>query len=543
MNRRLIEKADVLLSKEKGTILKDPGGKISICLVYPNTYHVGMSNLGFQGLYGILNRRDDVVCERAFLPEKSDMDEYRRTDTPVFSLETKRPLNVFNIVAFSLSFENDYPNIFKILALSKIPFKASERTEFDPLVIAGGVAVSFNPEPLALALNLIFIGEAEESLMEFIDMYNSAGSRASVSNKAMELAGVYVPSAYETCYDQSGHISGRLVQSGYPDSIRKRTVKDLSLTPFNTSVITTETEFSDMYLVEVMRGCPWKCRFCLVGNFFGPMRMKDVGQISDEVEAGKQIAEKIGIIGPSLSDYPHISDILCIDGVRFSITSLRASSRSAELVGFLKGLKSVAIAPEAGTERLRKVINKQVTESDILSTADLLFGVGIENIRLYFMIGLPTEQNEDIQGIIDLSIKIRALSRTSGIVLSISTFVPKPFTPFQWHVMEGLDSIKLKIRYIKKALEPKGIKVFHDVPKYAYMQGLFSLGDRRILPVIERMAETDDFRRACDETRINPDFYLFRKKGIDEILPWDFIDIGVPKERLWQEYAKAAINS
>ena len=539
MNRKLVENADALLAKEKGTVFKDPGGKISFCLVYPNTYHVGMSNLGFQGLYGLLNRREDVVCERAFLPDDADIAEYRRTATPVFSLENKRPLTSFDIVAFSLSFENDYPNIFRILSLSKIPFRTDGRGDYHPLIIAGGVAVSFNPEPVALALDLVFIGEAEEAVGEFIELYKQAGDKDGVRRKALQLEGVYVPSEYEIAYLEDGTILRRTAKEGAPGCIQKRTVKDLSLAPLNTSVITAETEFSGMYLVEIMRGCPWNCRFCLVGNFFGPLRKKGVPQIREEIEEGKKVSEKIGIIGPSLSDYPNIGEILCIEGVQFSITSLRASGRSAELIGLLKGHKSVSIAPEAGTERLRSVINKQVTEQDIVTTAGLLFDCGIDTLRLYFMIGLPTETEEDIEGIIDLVGKVRALSKKTGIVLSVSTFVPKPFTPFQWHPMERLDSAKKKIRQIKKSLEPKGIKVFHDVPKYAHMQGLFSLGDRRIFPVIERMVETDDWRTACAEAGIDPDFYVFRKKLFDETLPWDFIDIGVPKEKIWEEYSKA----
>lgn len=539
MNRKLVENADALLAKEKGTVFKDPGGKISFCLVYPNTYHVGMSNLGFQGLYGLLNRREDVVCERAFLPDDADIAEYRRTATPVFSLENKRPLTSFDIVAFSLSFENDYPNIFRILSLSKIPFRTDGRGDYHPLIIAGGVAVSFNPEPVALALDLVFIGEAEEAVGEFIELYKQAGDKDGVRRKALQLEGVYVPSEYEITYLEDGTILRRTAKEGAPGCIQKRTVKDLSLAPLNTSVITAETEFSGMYLVEIMRGCPWNCRFCLVGNFFGPLRKKGVPQVREEIEEGKKVSDKIGIIGPSLSDYPNIGEILCIEGVQFSITSLRASGRSAELIGLLKGHKSVSIAPEAGTERLRSVINKQVTEQDIVTTAGLLFDCGIETLRLYFMIGLPTETEEDIEGIIDLVGKVRALSKKTGIVLSVSTFVPKPFTPFQWHPMERLDSAKKKIRQIKKSLEPKGIKVFHDVPKYAHMQGLFSLGDRRIFPVIERMVETDDWRTACAEAGIDPDFYVFRKKLFDETLPWDFIDIGVPKEKIWEEYSKA----
>jgi radical SAM superfamily enzyme YgiQ (UPF0313 family) len=539
MNRKLIEKADLLLAKEKGTVFKDPGGKISVCLVYPNTYHVGMSNLGYQGIYGLLNRRDDVVCERAFLPVDADIIEYRRTGTPVFSLESKKPLNSFDMVAFSLSFENDYPNVLRILKLSKIPFRSTGRSDYHPLVIAGGVCVSFNPEPIAPAFDAIFIGEAEESLVEFIEMYKLAVGRKDFKTKAVQIDGVYVPSAYEISYREDGRIACRTANNDQPDVVRRRYIKDLSLAPLNTTVITNETEFSGMYLIEIMRGCPWNCRFCLVGNFFGPLRKKRIGQVREEIGEGKKVAVKIGIIGPSLSDYPRIQEILCIEGVRFSITSLRASNRSAELIGFLKGHKSVSIAPEAGTERLRNVINKQVTEQDILTTAGLLFESEIETLRLYFMIGLPTETDVDISGIIELAKKVRALSNQGGIVLSVSTFVPKPFTPFQWNPMERLDPIKRKIRQIKKSLETKGIKVFHDVPKFAHMQGLFSLGDRRVFPVIERMVETDDYRKSCADEGIDLDYYVFRKKGFDEVLPWDFINIGVSKDRLWEEYGKA----
>ena len=538
MNRKLIEKADSILAGEKGTVFKDPGGKISVCLVYPNTYHVGMSNLGFQGIYGLLNSRNDVVCERAFLPDDADIGEYRRTATPVFSLESKKPLNNFDIVAFSLSFENDYPNALRILSLSNIPFKAGERGDYMPLIVAGGVCVSFNPEPMAPALDIIFIGEAEESLKEFMDICKRTRSRSDVLARAAQISGVYVPSAYEVNYGDGGKIS-RTAKHGAPEIVRKRYIKDLSLTSLSTTVLTSQTEFSGMHLIEIMRGCPWSCRFCLVGNFFNPPRKKDIEQVTKEVEDGKRVAEKIGIIGPSLSDYPRISEVLCMEGVQFSITSLRASSRSAELVALLKGHKSVSIAPEAGTDRLRKVINKQVTEQDILTTARLLFETGIETLRLYFMIGLPAETDEDIAGIVELAKKIRSLDNRPGIVLSISTFIPKPFTPFQWHPMERLDPVKRKIRLIKKSLETKGIKVFHDVPKYAHMQGLFSLGDQRIFPVIERMVETDDYRKACADEGIDMAYYIFRQRPLDETLPWDFIDIGVAKEKIWVEYLKA----
>jgi radical SAM superfamily enzyme YgiQ (UPF0313 family) len=543
VNRKLIEKVDAFLSKERGTIFKDPGGKINICLVYPNTYHVGMSNLGFQGIYGLLNKRDDVVCERAFLPDERDIEEYIRTETPIFSYESKRPLNRFDVVAFSISFENDYPNILKILDIAKIPFSSSERNEYHPLLIAGGVCCFFNPEPIAPIFDVIFIGEAEESLNEFIDIYSriqNTEDRRQIKESAMAIEGIYVPEFYQTDYDNDGTILKRVPINNAPEKIKRRYIKDLSISPVTTTIITPEAEFSEMYLVEAMRGCPWKCRFCLVGHIYTPTRKKDLDTITVEIERAKEITPKIGLIGPSLTDYAHIKDVLCIEGVDFSITSLRASERSAELVELLKGRKSVSIAPEAGTERMRRVVNKKITEKDILDTSKLILNAGIENLRLYFIIGLPTETDEDVSGIIEIVKKVRRISNRGNIILSVSAFVPKPFTPFQWHPMERLDSVKEKLKFIKNALrDEKGVKVFHDVPKYAHMQGLFSMGDRRVFNVLKAMVKTDDYRSACSQAGVDMDFYIFRKKDFNENLPWDFIDTGISKEKLWNEYMEA----
>ncbi|MCL4491935.1 MAG: radical SAM protein [Nitrospirae bacterium] len=557
MNRKLVEKVKALLSKEKGTIFKDPGGRISICLVYPNTYHVGMSNLGFQGIYGLLNKRDDVVCERAFLPDDSDIEVYRRTNTPVFSIESGRPIDRFDIVAFSVSFENDYPNILKILDLAKIPPIPSKRNEYHPLLIAGGVCLSFNPEPIAPAFDVVFVGEAEESLNEFLDMYRDRLKiplnppllkgdvreitfKNEIKREAVYLEGVYVPEFYSIRYDADGKIIERVAENNAPDVIKRRYLKDLSASPITTAIVTPESEFSGMYLIEAMRGCPWNCRFCLVGHIYDPPRKKSLESIRAEIASAKKVASRIGVVGPSLTDYPHIKDILCIDDVAFSITSLRASEKSAELVGLLKGHKSVSIAPEAGTERMRKIINKRITGKDILDTAKLILDAGIENLRLYFMIGLPAETTEDIAGIVELVKKVRGLAVRSSIILSISAFVPKPFTPFQWRSMEPLDSVKEKLHFIKKALRNlKGVKVFHDVPKYARMQGMFSVGDRRIFSVLELMADTDDWGKACSAAGVDRDFYIFRNKDFGELLPWDFIDTGISKQKLWDEYTGA----
>ncbi|OGW36350.1 MAG: hypothetical protein A2Y97_05995 [Nitrospirae bacterium RBG_13_39_12] len=542
MSRRLKEKIDSLLSKEKGTVHKDPGGRVNIALVYPNTYHVGMSNLGFQGIYGFLNNMRDVVCERVFLPEDKDVGEYVRTHTKLFSMESKRPLDRFDIVAFSVSFENDYPNIAKIFELSGLPLRSSGRDYGYPLIIMGGVCAFFNPEPVADFFDIIFIGEADEMLAEFLNCYKSSGNRAEVFNNSLNIKGLYIPCFYSLSYDAEGKIVERRKTEDAPENIKKRHLKDISESKIRTSIITSETEFTEMVLIEAMRGCPWNCRFCVACKIYNPPRKKNLQAVKNEIQMALSGTKRIGLIGPSLSDYPYVKDVLKIPGVYFSITSLRASAKSAELVSLMKGHRSVSIAPEAGTVRLRKVINKRITEEDILETSELLFAEGIETLRLYFMVGLPTETREDIKGIVDLVKKIRDITAKGNITLSISTFVPKPFTPFQWHSMEKPFEIKERLKVIKKGLlSIKGIKVFHDVPKFAYMQGVFSMGDRRVSEIIEAMSGIQEWMKAAEAAGIDKDFYIFRKKEFNEILPWDFIDMGISKQKLWDEYQEALL--
>ncbi len=536
----MIEKADQLLAKEKGTIYKDPGGKISIALVYPNTYSVGMSNLGFQGIYGLLNSFGDIVCERVFLPDETDLEEQEQKGFEPFTLESRRTLARFDIIAFSVSFENDYPHILKILRLARIPARSADRGEGYPLVIMGGVCAFYNPEPLADFFDVCFIGEAEEMLPRFLDICRSARTRAELFQKASGIEGLYVPRFYEVAYDAgAGRITRRTATGGVSEVIRKQTVADISSSVIKPVIMTPEAEFSDMYLLETMRGCVWSCRFCVAGHIYRPARRKSLDALKGEIAGALQGAGRVGLIGPSLSDYPHVEEVLAIEGVDFSITSLRASPRTGRIVGLMQGHKSVSIAPEAGTERLRRVINKKITEDDILETSRMILTGGIETLRLYFMVGLPTETRDDITGIVDLVKKIRELSRKGFLTLSLSTFVPKPFTPFQWHPMESAREVKERLRMVKKGLsQVKGVRVFHDVPKYAYIQGLLALGDRRVSAVVEELAY-GSAPSGWASSMPDRDFYIFRAKGYDEILPWDFIDAGVPKEKLWQEYAEA----
>ena len=542
-SKRIMEKIGSLLSKEEGTVYKDPGGKVTVCLVYPNTYHIGMSNLGFQGIYTLLNRSPDIVCERAFLPDQEDMSEHIRTGTEILSLESKRPLNRFDIIAFSVSFENDYPHILTILRMAKLPVRAKERKESHPLVIMGGVCSFFNPEPVAEFFDLCVIGEAEEVLPELMEAHRASKNREDLYEKAKGIEGIYLPKFYRLHYLPGGRISKREAWGNAPVMIKRRFVKDISRCRLRPSIITPETEFSRMYLMEAMRGCPWNCRFCVAGSVYKPVRKKEVGTLKEDIKEASSMTGRIGLIAPSLTDYPHTKDVLSIEGVDFSITSLRASQKSAELIPFLRGNRSVSIAPEAGTERLRAVIDKKITEENILETSRRILSEGLESLRLYFMVGLPTEDQRDIEGIVSLVKNIRRTSHKGNIVLTLSTFVPKPFTPFQWHPMERMETVKNRLKSVKKELIAlKGVKVFHDVPKYAYMQGLFSRGDRRISQVLEGMEDTEDWRKACVNKGINAEFYLFRQRDLHEMLPWDFIDNYVTKEKLWTEYEKALGN-
>ncbi len=554
MSRRLRDKIDALLAAEKGAVYKPAGAPLSVALAYPNTYHVGMSNLGMHQIYSILNRRDDTVCERVFLPDDEDIGEFGTGRERLFALESRRPVGGFDILAFSVSFEQDYLNVLEMLHLAGVPLAAAERTGDDPLVVLGGICSFFNPEPLAEFFDAVIVGEGEEVVSEFIDAFRAAAGkdRRELLLALCRVPGVYVPGLYDVLYHVDGTVAGRRSREpSAPDRIVKRAARDIDTLPAATAIVTPDTEFSSMHLAEVTRGCGRHCRFCMAGYIYLPPRHLSAERGREQARKADGLCGRIGLVGSALSDYPAIEELCAAVQGSLSVSSLRADSLSGTLVKRLaaSGHRTISIAPEAGSERLRRVVNKGVTEDDILRAADLIFGAGIPNLKLYFIIGLPTETDEDIGAIVALAAKVHDVqlrhARTAGrigrITVSANSFIPKPFTPFQWEPMEGVESLKRKMRFLDKDLKRIGnVNIIHDLPKWEYFQALLSRGDRRVGMLLRRTHEREgDWRAAARELGMDLDFYVARRRGLDEVLPWDFIDIGVRKEYLKNEYRRA----
>ena len=555
---KLVQKARQILEKEKGTVRKSWGGKFSICLVYPNSYHVGMSNLGFQTLYHLLNLEEDIVCERAFLPDPRDLPEYQQTRTPLFSLESQKPLSEFDILAFSLSFENDFLNVLSILELARVPVESRYRGKGHPLVIAGGVSVFLNPEPLNQFFDLFILGEAEEVITEFLEAYrlhfSGRQKKDDLLKKLVGIDGVYIPKFFQVTYQEDGRIRTMDPKPGFPPKVKRRWVREIDHFSTQSSLFTPDTELKGMALVEVNRGCPRGCRFCAACFVYHPFRSRSLPVLQSLSKEGLTEERRIGLTGTAVSDYPHLiplcENILLKRG-RISLASLRVDAISDPLAECLREseIQSVSIAPEAGTERLRKVLRKGYTDEEILKSIDILVEHGLLQIKCYFLIGLPSETDEDVKGILDLAkqIRHRILARRKGekgkwnIVLSVNPFVPKPATPFQWLPLEEVNELKRKLKLIQRGLKgERGIEMIYDLPKWAYVQALLSRGDRKVGKILMAAHQCQgDWSRALRETNFNPDFYVHRWRDLDEIFPWDFIDQGVSKEVLRKEYVKA----
>lgn len=524
---------------------KEHGGRLRVCLVYPNRYGLGMANLGFQAVYGLLNDIDNCVCERAFLPEKEDLSEYERTGSQLFSFETQTPLREFDLIAFSAPFEDDYFNIPVILKLSGVQARSAERN--GPLVAAGGVAVGLNPEPLALFMDFFLVGDAEGAAGPVIDRLmdcRSKGLGKQETLKALDaIDWVYVPSFYEFEYDGI-HISSVKALDGAKKTVKASKARDLDQFPVPQSFVYTPlTELPDTYCVEAERGCPRGCRFCAAGFLYLPPRMRDEKKVAEAVSAGIRRAGKVGLVGTAVSEYPGIKEVLkrgIEEGGTITLSSLRLDELDSEFLALLKeaGYRTITLAPEAGTARMRDIVNKGITEDEIMESVRLIAEAGFTRLKLYFLVGLPEETDDDALGIAVLTKKIREAFRKGGeIILSVNPFVPKPFTPFQWHRFEDAAIVDRRLKMIKRELAKTGVKVTEMSAKEAFMQAFLARADRRAAELIEKASESG-WKRAMKGMEAFIEESVYSVRGKEEILPWDIIDHGVKKGYFWKEFQK-----
>jgi radical SAM superfamily enzyme YgiQ (UPF0313 family) len=516
------------LSHEEGTISKDWGGRLPIALIYPNSYYLGMSNLGLHTLYRLFNSYDEVVGERAFW-ERENRDKKLAT----LSLESQRPLSDFAVLTFSVSYELDYFNVASILKASGIPLFAAERDERHPLVMAGGPCITANPMPLTPFFDCLGIGEAEPILPTMMPVLLEGidGKRDELLKELASLPGVYVPQ--------------------HPEKpVVRQWAANLDDFPVTSAILTPDTELGDLYLIEVERGCNWSCRFCLVSTAFKPTRFRSVANLIEQAKHGLKYRKRLGLVGPAVSDHPQLEELLVglrQMGAEFSISSLRVSHLSEKALTEITrgGARTITLAPEAGSERLRQVIKKGICEDDILGVIDKLAEQKIKQLKLYFMIGLPSETDEDIEEIIKLSLKCKNIidqkQRGTRLTLNVAPFVPKAGTPFQRLPMAPLPTLKCRLSLLKSSLAPKGIRLKSESPAWSQIQGVLARGDTRVAEVLANTEEVSlsGWRRAVEQCHLDTDFYAHQRWDASQRLPWAVIDSGTKAEYLESELSKA----
>jgi len=524
-----IRKARQRLSREQGTTIKDWGGRIPIALIYPNSYYVGMSNLGLHAIYSLLNSYNEVVCERVFWER-----ENRNKRLPALSLESQRPLSDFAVLVFSISYELDYFNVAQILKASGIPLYAADRDERHPLVITGGPCIIANPLPLSPFFDCLCIGEAEAILPTMLPILAEGitGKRDELLKSLASLPGVYVPQCY----------------SGTP--VVRQWAKNLDDFPVTSIILTPDTELGDLYLIEVERGCTWGCRFCLVSNAFRPMRFRSIDKLIVQAKAGLKYRKRLGLVGAAVPDHPQIEELLVKlrqMGAELSISSLRMKPLSRIVLREMaKGrARTIALAPEAGSQRLRQVIKKGISEDDILESMDKIAEQGIKQLKLYFMIGLPSEADADIEEMVNLTLKCKSIldKQQTGcrIVLNIAPFVPKAGTPFQWLPMEQPSTLNHRLSLLKNNLPPRGIKVKVESPAWSEVQAVLARGDAKLAEVLANIEEVSlsGWRRAVGKCHLDIDFYAHQRWDSSQKLPWRILGLGSKPEYLKLELARA----
>lgn len=574
-----VQKPGRYIGGEYNSVIKNKGDvKCRFAFCFPDTYEIGMSNLGVRILYDVINREPDVWCERVYAPwtdMKEKMEEY---SIPLTAVESGDPITEFDMVAFSLQYELCYTTALAMLKLAGIPIWANDRDDSAPIIIGGGPCV-YNAEPVAEFFDLINVGEGEEVLVEICRLYNKMREEGSYTREAFlreasHVEGVYIPSLYKVSYNADGTL--REYEPLYPDvprRIRKRIIGDMDKAPYPEKLVMPYIEtVHDRIVLEVYRGCIRGCRFCQAGMVYRPIREKSPETLCKQAKClyDNTGYEEISLISLSISDYselPKLTDSLLEwtdpAHVSLSLPSLRIDSFSEELMRKVSSVRTggITFAPEAGTQRLRDVINKNVTEEDLMRSVGIAFKGGKSNVKLYFMNGLPTETLEDIEGIAELAKRVVGAyfklpkperPRGIGVTISVSCFVPKPFTPFQWERQDSFEMLTEKQEHLKNSITDRRIRYTYHDAKVSRIEAVLARGDRRLAPAIALAVEEGaifdawdeyfDYDRWCDvfsRCGVDPDFYTTRGFGLDEVLPWDIIDVGVTKEFLKRERARA----